>query len=258
MKRYIPNFITSLNLLCGVIALAAIMQHELTTASYFIFLAAVFDFLDGFAARLLDVRSEIGKELDSLADVISFGAAPGMILFSMISQNAPYFFQNAWLVDFLSYSALLLPVFSALRLAKFNLDVSQAYHFKGLPTPASGLLVASLPFIFQLHFLFEMPFFGKIIVLMFNPISMACLSLILSILMVSSIPLFSMKFKSLAWKDNIERYIFLIIVIFLVLFLSFLAFPFIILFYILLSLIFRHKILHDDHVVLEENGEIKE
>jgi len=255
MKRHIPNFITSLNLFCGVLSLASVMHHDYTTASYLIFLAAIFDFLDGFAARMLNVRSEIGKELDSLADVISFGAAPGMILYSMINQNAPYYFDNPWFVDFLSYSALVLPVFSALRLAKFNLDVTQAYHFKGLPTPASGLLIAALPFIFQLHSLLRMPFFGKIIMVLFNPISMACLGLILSMLMVSSIPLFSLKFKSLAWKDNIERYIFLILTIFLVIFLNFLAFPFIILFYILLSLGFKNKILNDEHAPEEQPKE---
>ncbi|MEI6575027.1 MAG: CDP-diacylglycerol--serine O-phosphatidyltransferase [Bacteroidota bacterium] len=247
MKKHIPNFITSLNLFCGVLALTAVFRHEWTTASYFIFMAAIFDFLDGFAARMLNVRSELGKQLDSLADLISFGVAPGMILFSLINQNAPYFFQNEWVVDLLSYSALLIPVFSALRLAKFNLDVSQTYHFMGLPTPATGLLLASLPFIFQLHSLFKIPIFGKLIVFMFNPLFLACLGVVLSLLMVSSIPLFSLKFKNLSWVDNFERYIFLGLVIVLLYFLSFLAFPFIILFYLLLSLAFRNKILLDGH-----------
>jgi CDP-diacylglycerol--serine O-phosphatidyltransferase len=246
MKRHIPNFITSLNLFCGVLAIAALMRNEWTTASYFIFLAAVFDFLDGFAARLLDVRSELGKQLDSLADVISFGVAPGMILFKLISQNAPFFYQNEWLVDFLSYSALTLPVFSALRLAKFNIDTTQAYHFSGLPTPATGIMIASLPFIFQMHYMTGLLFFGKVIVLLFNPIFLACMGWTLALLMVSPIPLFSMKFRSLTWADNIERYLFLILVILLLIFLHFLAFPFIIVFYILISLAFRNKILQED------------
>jgi len=246
MKRHIPNFITSLNLFCGVLAIAALMRNEWTAASYFIFLAAVFDFLDGFAARLLNVRSELGKQMDSLADVISFGVAPGMILFKLISQNAPFFFQNEWFVDFLSYSALTLPVFSALRLAKFNIDTNQAYHFSGLPTPATGIMIASLPFIFQMHSMTGFPFFGKVIVLMFNPLFLAGMGWTLSLLMVSNIPLFSMKFRSLAWGENIERYLFLVLVVLLLIFLNFLAFPFIILFYILISLAFRNKIMQDE------------
>jgi len=201
---------------------------SINTAAYFIALAAVFDFLDGLAARLLHVKSEIGKQLDSLADMVSFGLAPGVIagLIILISVkpniNAG---DQVWIYQSLPFVALLIPAFSALRLAKFNIDESQSYSFKGLPTPASALFFGSFPFIIELF-----PEF-------LNPIILISMVVIMPFLLVSNIPLFAMKFINYSWKDNMIRYLFIGISLIMLIFLQYTAVPLIILFYILLSLI---------------------
>ena len=146
IKKHIPNAITSLNLVSGCIAIILTFNFDLKYAAYFILLAAVFDFFDGMAARWLHVKSAIGKELDSLADIVSFGVAPGLIVFQLcaVSNDIVLFAGEINLVPFI---ALLIPVFSALRLAKFNLDTRQTESFIGLPVPANALMIASLPLI---------------------------------------------------------------------------------------------------------------
>jgi CDP-diacylglycerol--serine O-phosphatidyltransferase len=186
--RNVPNFITCLNLLAGCMAcVMALYLHNYTGAFVFIALAAVFDFLDGFAARLLKAYSNLGAELDSLADVVSFGLAPGCVVYIYLEQfpiDLPYA---------LPFIAFLLPVFSALRLAKFNIDTRQTTSFLGLPVPADALFWASFipsvqPFT-DLHPLF---FLALLMVLLVT----FCL------LLVSELPMFSLKFNNFRWKGN--------------------------------------------------------
>lgn len=195
IRKHIPNAITSLNLLSGCIAIVFAFQEAYLTAALFVALAAVFDFLDGFAARLLNAYSPMGKELDSLADVVSFGVAPGMMAYNFIATQAMNMGSPSWL----AWTAFLLPVFSALRLAKFNLDERQTTSFLGLPTPANALFWAfgvGSSFNFFLNYNFDP------IVLVFG----ICL---FSALLVLEIPMFSLKFKHFKWVGNRLRYYFL-------------------------------------------------
>ena len=235
IKSYIPNLITSLNLLIGCISIAFAFQDKILMASIFIFIAGVLDFLDGVAARVLHAYSDIGKMLDSLADVVSFGVAPSTILFKLLNisihpGNSGFSFDsNNWIELVIPCTAFLIAIFSALRLAKFNIDVRQDSLFIGLPTPANAFLIASLPFILQDN-LFLQGILLKIYVLI-------PLILILSILLVSDIPMISLKFKNLTYKDNQSRYILVLSSLFLLIFLKFSAVPIIFLLYITISFI---------------------
>jgi CDP-diacylglycerol--serine O-phosphatidyltransferase len=147
IKYHIPNLVTLLNLLSGSIAIFMAFSGEMVLASWFIIIAAILDFMDGFVARALHAGSEIGAQLDSLADVISFGLAPSAIMFQLIQQSPDNFTLSAGIIKILPYTALLLVAGGAYRLAKFNIDPGQAVEFKGLPIPATGLFVAALPLI---------------------------------------------------------------------------------------------------------------
>jgi len=193
MKKHIPNALTCGNLLSGCVGLLMCFEGKLYLASSFILLGAFFDFLDGFAARLLKVSSPMGKELDSLADMVTFGVLPGMIMLKLI-YNGPA--EGA--LFYLSLLALCIPLFSALRLAKFNIDTRQTDQFIGVPTPANALLIASLPFIRQhsdsfTNWLFQTQVLGV-------------LTLVLSFLLVSPFPLLALKFKHYQWKGNEFRF----------------------------------------------------
>ncbi|HEY0900466.1 MAG TPA: CDP-diacylglycerol--serine O-phosphatidyltransferase, partial [Sphingobacteriaceae bacterium] len=214
MKRHIPNAITCLNLFTGCIGIVFAFQDKLIYASYAIMLAAVFDFLDGMVARALKAYSDIGKELDSLADVISFGFLPSAIVYQLFL-HAP---QVGELSVYLNLSAFLIVVFSALRLAKFNIDTRQAENFIGLPTPANALLVASLPMI-----LTESGSFLSSYIL--NPFFLFLFSLGMGLLLVTEIPLISLKFKSFRFAENSLRYILIISSVVLVLIFKFAAVP---------------------------------
>jgi CDP-diacylglycerol---serine O-phosphatidyltransferase len=231
MKKHIANFITSLNLVCGCIGIGLLFNYDIIGASYFIFIAAVFDFLDGFAARQLNAQSPFGKDLDSLADVVSFGVLPGLIMFVIL--NLCFEDTEGW-QHYLPYSAFLIPVFSALRLAKFNNDTKQKENFIGLPTPANALFIASIPFIIQMNNADET---NTISELFGNPGFLLGLVIILSFLLVAPLPLFSLKFGNFSWKDNSFRYIFLILSVMLILFFKFLSVPLILIIYIVLSII---------------------
>ncbi len=210
IKKHIPNFITSLNVLCGSIAVVYILKGMLSTAVLLIFLAAVFDFLDGMSARLLKAYSPIGKELDSLADMISFGLAPGLIMYKLLEISI---FKEAVLPDLESnFSAtellvvgcsFLIPIFSALRLAKFNVDERQTSSFIGLPTPANALFICSLALIEEHGTLPGIDHF-----LLSTPVLIA-ITLFFSYLLVAEIPMFSLKFKNLSWKANRVQFLFL-------------------------------------------------
>lgn len=233
--KHIPNFITCLNLLCGCLAIICVVLGNPLNAAYLVIAAAIFDFFDGFAARILKVSSPIGAELDSLADMVTFGVVPGLILLHYLAGGI----QNlngilSFLEDPILLIPLAIPVFSALRLAKFNVDTRQTDSFRGLPTPASALWVISIPLIIEF-----MPFHiwwepESVIVDRWFVIGS---SVGLSALMVSDIPLLAMKFKSFGWKGNGVRYTFLIISVVLLIILQPVAIPIILSLYVLISII---------------------
>jgi CDP-diacylglycerol---serine O-phosphatidyltransferase len=210
--KHIPNFITSLNLASGFAAIVFAAHGHLVTASWFILAAMIFDFMDGFSARLLKAYSPLGKELDSLADVVSFGVAPGFLIYYLLTaailpagQNT--FDQNIMMNMILIIVAAIMPVCGALRLAIFNLDSSQATSFKGLPIPANALAVISL--VLAAHFSNS----ALINTFTASPFLLILYTVILSLLMVSRIPLFSLKVKNLKLKGNEGRYILIVLVI---------------------------------------------
>lgn len=244
--RHLPNTITCLNLLCGCFAVMSALLGDVLTAALLILLGALFDFFDGFVARLLKVSSPIGKELDSLADVVTFGLAPGMIMLFYLSQSLneiPSLTGSLYLPDNVVLSAfmaspvllipLLIPVFSALRLAKFNVDERQALGFHGLPTPAMALWCVSVPLI-QWYTPSYLPNPSTLVT---SSAFIIASSIGLSALMVSDIPLMAMKFKSFGWKGNGLRYGFLISALLLLIILQTVALPVILLLYVIVSIV---------------------
>ena len=238
MKKQIPNIITLCNLLCGVIATLYAANGLLTEAATFIFLGIIFDFFDGMTARLLHVSSPIGKELDSLADVVTSGVAPGAILFFILGTYTPY--------NWLRWVALLIPAFSAYRLAKFNLDTRQTHSFLGLPTPANALIWAVLgiaftrPELCQIALLPIPNLFSMPTAHIEMPV-LAVLSLLLDIALISEIPLFSLKFKNLTWCDNRVRFIYLLSCMALIILFGLYGIALSVLWYIALSLLTQQK-----------------
>ena len=231
MKKHIPNFVTCLNLFSGCLGIVFAFQGNLTWASYAIVIAAILDFFDGMLARLLKAYSEIGKELDSLADVVSFGVLPSMIIYHLFALSPQPGIHSTWL----SFSAFVIAVFSALRLAKFNIDTRQSENFIGLPTPASALLIASFPLIIAE----SNTYFPDFIL---NSWFLLIFSLTISMLLVAEVPLISLKFKTLDLKENMLKYILIITSLLLLLFLKFEAVPIIIIVYFMVSLIqFRRQ-----------------
>jgi len=212
-------------------AIVAISGGELIQASWWIILAAFLDLLDGLFARLLGVSSEIGKHLDSLADVVSFGVAPGFVLYTLISIALANTYQGESSYQFVAYVAFLIPAFGALRLAKFNVDDNQKYDFKGLPTPVTALFVLSVPILLNCE-LVVIPWLNAF----FNdPRALTGVAISLSALMVSPLHLFSLKFRSIQWKHNRGRIILIVSALVLFFSLRFASVPFIIMLYIILS-----------------------
>jgi len=226
LKKHIPNFITVCNLLCGCGSVFFSMNINEQWAAILIFLALLFDFADGLAARLLKSSSEIGVQLDSLADVVSFGVAPAFILINMFTFHTTGF-DDA--LNGLKYFSFLIPVFGALRLAKFNVDKRQHEVFLGLPIPSTGIFIASLPLIFLSNGFFK-AYIG-------NPWVLVAIAVFLSGMMVTEIPLFALKLKNFSTETNRVQLIFLFVSLFLVIMFSVSAVPMIILLYILLSLL---------------------
>jgi len=234
--KHIPNFITSLNLASGFISIIFILNGDINTASWLILLAMVFDFLDGFSASVLKAYSEIGKELDSLADVVSFGVAPGLIIYHLLTAALSPLNKTGLYVSGSAFSTLLLipaimPVCAAVRLAIFNTDTSQTTSFKGLPTPANALAVISV--------VLGGYYSGSAFLATFiaSPVSLIILSLTLSVLMVTRIPLLSLKFKSLKIKGNEGRYILIAVCAIIILAFGIGSIPGIIPAYIVVSLL---------------------
>lgn len=239
MKRHLPNTLTCINLLCGCLALTFIFQGQLVTSAYLVGIAAVADFFDGLLARALRVSSPIGKDLDSLADMVSFGVVPGAILFQLLGMainslgssavgGAALAGTQVLHPSWLAYFGFLVSIFSALRLAKFNNDTRQTTSFIGLPTPACTLVVASLPLI-----LANDQFGVKDLIL--NPWLLTGLAVLLSGLLVAELPLFALKFKNLKWVGNRRRFIFVALALVLVLTLRAAGIPLAVLLYVLLS-----------------------
>jgi len=233
IKNQVPNTITLLNLFCGILSIYFGTVGEIQFSAVMIFLAAFFDFLDGLFARILNAKSPIGAQLDSLADVVSFGVAPAFVLFHTIKMVNEMNGDSG--LDYLAFTAFMVPLFSALRLAKFNIDENQTTSFLGLPTPAVGLLLASFP-IMILGCLAENK--GIYYDLVTNAYSLAGVAIVSSILMVSKLPMFAIKFKSISWAENQTQYIFIILSFFLFLILKIAAVPLIVLLYLILSVIF--------------------
>jgi CDP-diacylglycerol--serine O-phosphatidyltransferase len=236
LKKHIPNFITTLNLFSGCIGIIVALQYRVDYAAYFIALAALFDFMDGMAARILHVKSEIGKELDSLADVVSFGVLPGFIIYQLMahSPNTPAF--GSFLSVF-SLIALIIPILSAVRLAKFNLDTRQTTSFIGLPVPANALFLGSLPLIkMQAGYSDSLSWLTAITD---NYYVLAVIAIGMSLLLVSEIPLISLKFQNLKFAENKPQFILVAFSVIAFALVTFTAIPLIILAYILLSLVFK-------------------
>jgi len=245
--RHIPNTITCLNLLCGCLAVISALSGDVLDAAIFIILGAYFDFFDGFVARLLKVSSPIGKELDSLADVVTFGLAPGMVILEMmrlaLREPVPSDILAMPYIPFMDFKlfinypwtllSMLIPIFSALRLAKFNVDERQTMGFRGLPTPASALWCISLPLI-EWYTPSYLPYMGGVVSSQAFLIS-TCIGL--SALMVSDIPLMAMKFKDFGWKGNELRFGFLISALLLLIILQTVALPVILLLYVIVSIL---------------------
>lgn len=234
---WVPNAITALNLVSGSLAVFFAVDGQLGWASVFILIAAVFDFLDGFAARLLKAYSTIGGELDSLADMVSFGLAPAAIVFTMLEYtlfgiNQPIQDIDAnWSLWIVLFTSLIIPVAGAFRLAKFNTDDRQSEQFLGMPIPANAIFFASLGLILELgtNLSVQSVILNKYVLL-------ACV-FVCSFLMVSELPMFSMKFKNLKLKENAIRFLFLGTTVLMIIFLQVYALPLIIIWYVLLSAI---------------------
>jgi len=231
IRSHIPNFITLLNLLSGVLSIYLGTVGELQLAAMMIFIAAIFDFFDGFAARLLNAKSAIGVQLDSLADMVSFGVAPAFVLFYTIEYSIEITGISTW--EYLPFISFIIPLFSALRLAKFNVDEDQQTSFLGMPTPAVAILIASFPIITMICLADNKGVYYDIVT---NPYFLVAIAVISSFLMVSKIPMFALKFTSVNWAENQTRYIFIILSVFLIILLKLAAIPLIILLYLLISI----------------------
>lgn len=250
----VANILTSFNLLCGIFSVILSLSGRIDLAVYPIFGSLLFDYLDGFAARLFNQQSPLGKELDSLADVVSFGIAPGiwmMVLLSTVlitevqtvnAYAAAYYF-SLWIngvlageiYSYLPFVALLIPVFSMFRLAKFNIDTRQTTSFIGLPTPANTLFFMTFPLL-----LFVVPKEGvalQLLPIFFHPSFLVIAIGMFSYLLIAELPLFSLKFKNYGWKDNSVRYFFLITTAITIIFLKLLSLPIIIVLYLVFSVI---------------------
>ena len=234
MKSIIPNTLTSLNLACGCIATMAFLNHFYYLGILLIFIAAIADFFDGFVARLLNVKSEFGKELDSLADMISFGLVPGAILYvSFCKANSLDSFTDIIETkNYLPFLGFLITIFSSLRLAKFNIDKRQSESFIGLPTPANTLFFLTIPIIWLNPSLNGDLWYETIIT---NNIFLIITTLIFSYLLVAELPLIALKFKGFSFNKNIYRYILLMLGVISLIGFNYLSIPVILILYIALS-----------------------
>ncbi|MBX7093695.1 MAG: CDP-diacylglycerol--serine O-phosphatidyltransferase [Flavobacteriales bacterium] len=260
IRSQIPNLFTLGNLFCGILAIIYAFQWELSISAYLVLLAAVLDFFDGFLARLLKVSGDMGKQLDSLADMVSFGVVPGIIVFQLMKLTL--FLENPTFVlswnPFL-FIPLIIPLLSAYRLAKFNIDTRQSDSFIGVPTPANTLFFIAFPlmlewdgelvrhmhigdevysnFMPQMWFSFNPFENNEWSGILLNRYFLSITAVIMSFLLIAEIPLFALKFKSFGWKGNEIRFSFLAVAAALLIIFQFVAIPIIILLYILISIL---------------------
>lgn len=249
IKKHIPNLITLSNLFCGILAVKLGFEGEFLLAGGFIILGAIFDFFDGFAARLLKVSNEIGKELDSLADMVTFGFAPGVIMFSLLKglisnvydPDSVLLYQlPSSFLALIPYFAFLIPLLSAVRLARFNVDENQSDKFIGLPTPANSLFFITIPLIFSEYEDAPAQLIWGILVVI----------LIFSLLLNAKIELLALKFKTFGWKNNEFRYSFIlasfiILITCILIKIIYFSIPIIVILYLIISIfnnyILKHK-----------------
>ena len=244
IKKQIPNIFTLLNLLSGTIAVLMAASDKLVEAAFFVFLGIFFDFFDGFFARKFNVQGEFGKQLDSLADLVTSGVAPGIVMFQLIlfATKQQYFMQlsceiGSWqdysdtYFYFIPFIGLIIPLAAAYRLANFNIDERQTDSFIGLPTPALSLFILSLPLILNYS---NNQFF---IDLINNEYILIVITILGSYLLNAEIPLFSLKFKNYTWSENKMKYIFLISSLVMLVVLQTVAIPLVIIIYVLISII---------------------
>jgi len=224
IKQLIPNTLTSFNLLSGCIGIVLAFDNQLEYAAAMIWLAGLFDFLDGFSARILKVSSEIGKQLDSLADMVTFGVLPAIILYHMIFNAQDVESLGA---TYLPYIAFITTIFSAVRLAKFNIDTRQSDTFIGLPTPANAICVSAFPFIAQT---------GKLLSNEQLVIVLVIYILVISWLLVAEIKMLALKFTSFGWSGNQARWIFIGLSLVLVVIFQVMAIPLVIGIYVVTSI----------------------
>ncbi|MCL7764229.1 CDP-alcohol phosphatidyltransferase family protein [Polaribacter sp. Z014] len=233
-KKHIPNLLTLGNLFCGTIATIFAVEGDFVLAGLFVLLGILFDFFDGFAARLLHVSGELGKQLDSLADMVTSGVVPGIIVYKLLIEN------SSGLHDFnehnyLPYLGLILTLGACYRLAKFNIDTRQSDSFIGLPTPAMSLFIISLPLIQE---------YSTIEVaqnLIGNNYFLIAITVLLTYLMNAELPLFSLKFKEYSIKNNLVKYLFLVVSLLMIIFLQYISIPLIIIFYVVLSVVSNYR-----------------
>src|SRR6187399_1912888 len=251
--KQIPNLFTLINLFLGATAIILILQtgqtiafinnegytmvdlpEKITWGALLIFCAAIVDFFDGFLARLFKATSPMGKQLDSLSDVVSFGVAPGLIIYKLL--RITYAREENGLDTSIIFllPALLIPCAAAWRLAKFNIDEEQSYSFKGLPTPAAGLFIASLPLILWFSSYDLTPY-------IYNKWILYLIIILICLLMVSNLPLMGMKFKDYSVKNNLPKYLLVIIGIVAAIFLQWIAVPILLVAYVIVSLLFKNK-----------------
>jgi len=228
LKAFVPNFITLLNLLSGGIAVIFAVKGDLSTAALFVFFGIFFDFFDGFLARKLNVSSEMGLQLDSLADLVTSGLAPALVLVNLIELSIlPWQDANC----FLPYLGLLVLLCSAYRLAKFNISTEQSQFFIGLPTPANALLIMSLPLVLDYQ---NSDSYNALIL---NPFFLVVVTLLSSFLLNAPVKLIALKFKTWNFSENASKYILIIFSLVALILFKFAGIPLIIIFYIMLSLI---------------------
>lgn len=274
IKQNIPNLFTLCNLFCGCIAVVFAFEGSLVWSSYLVGVCCLFDFLDGLAARLLKVHSEIGKQLDSLADMVSFGVVPGIIMYKLLAMffvmgilsdtgmtvdpltssehtigtkmMITSFFPDSFSLIGVSlgFTGFIITVFSAIRLAKFNLDLRQTDSFIGLPTPANTIFIASLPML-----IYSESVSDSIKQIILHPCFLISVTLISSISLISPISLFALKFKNFSWEDNKIRYVFLLLSLALLIIFRLIGIPLIIVLYIVLSII--------NNIVTMDRGQVQ-
>ncbi|RTY69045.1 MULTISPECIES: phosphatidylcholine/phosphatidylserine synthase [unclassified Flavobacterium] len=229
IKKHIPNLITLLNLFCGCIALVFAFNKDFEMAFYFVCLGIFLDFFDGFFARLFRVSSPLGLQLDSLADMVTSGVVPGLVMYQMMISHATT--APAGYLQFFPYLGFVIALGSCYRLANFNIDTRQTDSFIGLPTPANALFILSLPLVLK----YTDSIF--IVELLTNPWFLLVLTVLSAFMLNAEIPLFSLKIKKFSFKENTLQIVFLICAFLLLVFFRYLGIPLLILFYVLLSVL---------------------